>query len=112
MAPSAALAYEYADPVADAVDQLLRVLDSSRGDRLVLETEQIPMLLVGDRKCALMVGRLSYDAIRQIAMRVFPREYLDALEEVGGTRFHWPGFTALATYGESGLTLEIMRAGF
>ena len=115
MAPPPALAYANpvpvsahpdVDPVARAVDLVLHALEASQGDRVVLEAERIPMLYVGPRKCALMVGRLPLNGVQDIAKYLFPRECLDALEEVGGTRFRWPGFTAIATY-EDGLTIEI-----
>jgi hypothetical protein len=95
--------------VAQAVDLVLHALEASRGDRVVLEAERIPMLYVGPRKCALMVGRLPYSSVQDIANYLFPKECLDALEEVGGTRFTWPGFTAIATY-EDGFTIEIKRS--
>ena len=117
MAPPPALAFAnpapapalYVDPVAQAVDLVLRALEASRGDRVVLEADRIPMLYVGARKCALMVGRLNFNGIHDIAQYLFPREYLDTLEDVGGTRFDWPGFTAIATY-EDGFTIEIKRS--
>ena len=117
MAPPPALAFEnaapapalYLDPVAQAVDLVLHALEASHGDRVVLEADRIPMLYVGPRKCALMVGRLDFNSVQDIAQYLFPREFLDALEDVGGIRFDWPGFTAIATY-EDGFTIEIKRS--
>jgi len=118
MAPSPALAFATpapvsappdVEPVARAVDLVLHALEASQGDRVVLEAERIPMLYVGPRKCALMVGLLSFSGLSQIANYLFPAECLEALEEIGGTRFDWPGFTAIATY-EDGFIIEIKRS--
>ena len=111
MAPPPALAPVAAAPtlVERAVADILAALENSQGDRVVLESGQIPMLLVGPRKCALMPGRLSASAVRCIAHHLFPREHLEALEEIGGTRYWWPGFVALATYEDTQLVLEIKR---
>ena len=109
MAPPPALAYQHVDPLADAVELLLHALNSAHADRIVLASNQIPMLLVGSRKCALMVGRLTPACLQQLAPYLFPPACLDALEEIGGTRCRWAGHEALAEYGEFGLTIEIKR---
>ncbi len=109
MAPPPALAYQHVDPLADAVELLLHALNASLADRIVLESNQIPMLVAGSRKCALMVGRLSSAGVCRLAPYFFPPECLDALEEIGGTRCRWPGFEALAEYRDCGLTIEITR---
>ena len=98
-----------APPVERAVDDLLGALVSSQGDRIVLESNQVPVLLVGPRRCPLMPRRLSATAVQAIADYLFPEAHLDALEEIGGTRYGWPGFVAIATYAGDVLTIEITR---
>ncbi len=113
MAPPPALASVPAEApslVERAVDDILAALENSEGDRVLLESNQTPMLLVGACKCALMPGRLSAKAVQRITDYLLPREYRDALEEIGGTRYAWPGFVALATYQGADLTIEIKRS--
>ena len=96
-----------ADPVAHAVQLLLTALWTSNGDRIVLETGQMPLMVTGKHKCALMNYRLSLQGIQEIATYLFPLEYLEALEEIGGTRIRLAGFNAEAAYDDSGLTIQI-----
>lgn len=119
MAPPPALAYASAPAtspgsiealVERAVDDMLQALENAQGDRIVLESNQIPLLLVGPRKCALMVGRLSAKAVRRIAEYILPEQYVEALDEIGGTCYRWPGFVALATYNSAELIIEIKRS--
>ena len=112
MAPPPALAsvaVPAPTPVDRAINDILAALENAQGDRVVLESDQIPMLMVGPRKCALMAGRLSAKAVRHITEHLLPRDYLEALEEIGGARYQWPGFTALATDDGAHLTVEIKR---
>ena len=95
--------------VERAIDDILTALERAQGDRVVLESGQIPMLMVGPRKCALMAGRLSAKAVRYITEHLLPQDYLDALDEIGGTRYRWPGFVVLATDDGDHLTVEIKR---
>jgi hypothetical protein len=107
-APAPPAHEDHAEKIARAVDLLLQSLQASRGDRIVLETNHVPMLIAGPRKCAMMVGRLPLSAIQMIAAYLFPPEHLEALEEIGGTRFGWPGFKAVAQYEGQDLTIEIL----
>src|SRR4051812_24562099 len=99
--------------IEHGVDLLLQALQATKGDRIILETDATPMLIIGPRKCPLMRRRLPLDAIQRIAACLFPPEYLEALEDVGGTRYRWPGFTATADYaGSAALTIAILRTRF
>src|SRR5712691_3283951 len=92
----------YADPVAHAVQLLLKALWTSNADRIVLETGQMPLMMTGKHKCALMSYRLSLQGIQEIATYLFPLEHLEALEEIGGTRIRLAGFNAEAAYDDCG----------
>jgi hypothetical protein len=97
----------HADPVAHAVQLLLTALWTSNADRIVLETGQLPSMVTGKHKSALMNYRPSLQGIQEIATYLFPLEYLEALEEIGATRIRLSGFTAEAAYDDSGLTIQI-----
>jgi hypothetical protein len=97
----------YADPVAHAVQLLLKALWMSNADRLVLETGHVPLMVTGKHTCALMSYCLSLQGIQEIATYLFPPEYLEALEEIGGTRIRLAGFNAEAAYDDCSLTLQI-----
>jgi hypothetical protein len=112
MAPPPALATAPAPIptlVERAVGDILAALENSHGDRVVLESNQIPMLMVGTRSCALMAGRLSAKAVQRITEHLLPAEYLEALEEIGATRYHGRGFVAHAAYEGDSLSIEIAR---
>src|ERR1051325_1366449 len=108
--PAAVAPEKRVSPVERAVNDILAALERSSGDRVVLQSNEIPLLLVGSRKCALMVGRLSAKAVVHIASYLFTGEHLEALEEIGGACYRWPGFVALAVYDGADLTVEIKRA--
>ena len=113
MAPPPALAsVAVATPtlVERAIDDILAALENAQGDRVVLESGQVPTLIVGPRKCALMAGPLSGKAVRHITEHLLPRDYLEALDEIGGARYQWPGFVVLATDDGDHLALEIKRS--
>jgi len=101
---------EPANPVERAVADILSALERTQGDRVVLESNQIPVLQVGSRRCALTPDRLSARTVEHIARYLFPVKYLEALDEIGGTCYRWPGFTALATDDGAALTIEIKRS--
>ena len=116
MAPPPAAAFQNAvdliapdDPAAHAVELLLIALTTADADRAVIATASIPLMMVGTCQCALMVGQLQLAPIQRIARCLLPPQYLEALEEIGATRFRLPAFVVAASYDAVGLTIEITR---
>ena len=78
------------DPAAGCVDLVLSTLAAANGDRVIIRTGQVPVMVVAGRERALARDPLSSQAVRKIAKSLLPPTHLQALADVGETKYELP----------------------
>jgi hypothetical protein len=69
------------------VNLTLRTLAAANGDRVIMRTGHVPIMLVAGHERALAHDPLSAHAMRQLAKSLLPAAELRALDEIGETKY-------------------------
>ncbi len=99
------------------VTVLLKRLVSADGDYARIHAGLAPAIVKDDEEMLLPDEPMTADGVRQIVDYLLPEEYVDALSDIGQTRYHLPrrqtpsreDLVALVTDDEGGFDIEIHR---
>ena len=96
---------------------VLWTLAAANGDRVIMRTGQVPIMLAAGHERTLARDPLSAHAMRQIAKSLLPADELQALDEIGETKYALPArpglplvaFNVTALEADRTLVIEIAR---
>ena len=89
---------------------VLSTLAAAGGERVIIRTGHVPIMIVAGHTRELARAPLSSEAVRKIATSLLPAAHLQALADIGETRYEWSDDVHVSVV-ETGrdLAIEITR---
>src|ERR1700704_2106101 len=78
------------DPAAGCVNLVLTTLSAASGERVIIRTGHVPVMVIAGRERELAREPLSSQAVRTIARSLLPEPHLQALADIGETKRDLP----------------------